>query len=127
MGVYEQYKRGEDLLASGDPHAATVPLEAAVASEPDAASLREVLGRAYYGAGRFIAALEQFDKALELHPNNHYALCVKGLCLAKLGRLDEAGGHLKMALVMRPDVDDYALALARIDLQRRLRDRTKGA
>lgn len=118
--VYEWYQQGLAFLASGDSHAAATVLERAVTEEPDKGSILEALGRAYYGSGRFSKALEQFTRALDLDPANHYAHFGAGLCLQRLGRLDEALGHLKMAAVMRPDIDDYSNAVARFD---RLRPR----
>lgn len=118
--VYEWYQRGLSLLRSGDAHAAATLLERAVDAEPDKGSLLEALGRAYYASRRFAEALEQFSSALELNPANDYAHFGAGLCLARLGRHGEALGHLKMATVMRPDVEDYENALARQELRRRL-------
>lgn len=118
--VYEWYQRGLSLLRSGDAHAAATLLERAVDAEPDKGSLLETLGRAYYATRRFAAALDQFNSALELNPANDYAHFGAGLCLARLGRHAEAAGHLKMATVMRPDVEDYENALARQELRRRL-------
>lgn len=89
----------------------------------------EALGRAYFATRRFTAALDQFSYALELNPANDYAHFGAGLCLARLGRHAEALGHLKMATVMRPDVEDYENALARQELRRRLVEslRARGA
>lgn len=119
-GVYEWYQRGLSLLENGDPHAAATVLERAVAAEPDKGSLLEALGRAYFASRRFAAALAQFTTALDLNPANDYAHFGAGLCLARLGRHAEASGHLKMATVMRPEVEDYGNALARLQMRRRL-------
>jgi Flp pilus assembly protein TadD len=100
------------LLESGDAHAAATVLEPIVEQEPDKGSLREALARAYYSSGRFRDALEQFRRALEIDPVNHYAHFGAGLCLGKLGLLKEAIGQLKLATVMRPGIDDYSIALA---------------
>jgi tetratricopeptide (TPR) repeat protein len=120
--VYEWYQQGLALLASGNAHAAATILERAVGEEPDKSSLRETLGRAYYGSGRFSAALDEFARAIDIDPVNDYAYFGAGLCLAKLGRLDEAVGHVRMAAVMRPDVADYSDAASRLDRRRQFRD-----
>ena len=113
--VYDWYQQGLALLAAGDSHAAATVLERAVDAEPDKGSLRECLGRAYYGSRRFGAALEQFTRALDIEPANDYAHFGAGLSLGKLGRLDRAVGHLKLAAVMRPQNDDYSSALRRFE------------
>jgi len=116
--VYEWYQRGIALLAAGDAHAAATVLERAAAEEPDKGSIREALGRAYFDSRRFDAALDQFTHALDISPVNDYAHFGAGLCLGRLGRLDEAVGHLRLATVMRPGINDYSQALARHEFRR---------
>ena len=118
--VYEWYQRGLELLEAGDVHAAATLLERAAEAEPEKASIREALARAYFRGRRFSAALAEFTAALEISPANDYAHFGAGLCLGRLGRLHQAVGHLRMANVMRPGNDDYedALALWEAHLQR---------
>lgn len=118
--VYEWYRTGMDLLQRGDVHAAATLLERAAAAEPDKRSIREALARAYFGARRFTAALEQFTAVLEISPTEDYSHFGAGMCLGRLGRLPEAVGHLRMACVMRPENTDYEGALA--DYEARLRE-----
>lgn len=119
--MYDWYRRGLSLLDSGKPRAAAEVLERAVRLEPGKGSLREGLGRAYYATGRFAKALEQFVRALDLDPVNDYAHFGAGLALARLGRLVEAIGHLKMAAAMRPGASDYREALAQNEGRLRVR------
>jgi tetratricopeptide (TPR) repeat protein len=119
--VYEWYQQGLALIKAGDNHAAVTVLERAAAAESDKGSIREALARAYFGTGRFDAALGEFEAALEISPVNDYAHFGAGLCLARVGRLPEAVGHLRMANVMRPGNADYEAALARYESWRRLR------
>lgn len=116
--VYEWYQQGMKLLRSGDAHAAATILERAAAAEPDKGSVREGLGRAYYDAGRYEEALEQFMVALEISPVNDYAHFGAGLALGQLGRLDEAVGQLKLAAAMRPGNEDYQRAVSRYETRR---------
>ena len=118
--VYEWYQQGLALLKAGDNHAAVTVLERAAAAEPDKASIREALARAYFGARRFRKALDEFKAALDISPVDDYAHFGAGLCLGRLGRLQEALGHLKMANVMRPGNSDYEDALARYEAFQRL-------
>jgi tetratricopeptide (TPR) repeat protein len=113
--VYEWYQRGLTLLEAGDVHAAATVLARAAEAEPEKGSIREALARAYFRASRFNAALDEFAAALEISPANDYAHFGAGLCLGRLGRLNEAVGHLRMANVMRPGNDDYEAALTRYE------------
>lgn len=124
--AYDWYQEGLTLLSQGAPRAAAAVLEKAVVEEPDKGSIREALGRAYYGTGSYGAAFDQFSVALDISPANDYAHFGVGLCLGRLGRLDEACGHLKMANVMRPDIEHYEHALTRHELRRRIRSRPPG-
>ena len=114
QSAYDAFQEGNRLLASRDPRAAIVALERARDLEPDKASVRETLARAYYRSGRFEAARAEFERAVEIEPVNDYAHFGLGLCLTRVG--DELGArrHLKLAVAMRPDHADYRNALARV-------------
>ena len=113
--AYEDYQEGSRLLQEAHPHAAAVVLERARDLEPDKGSIRETLGRAYFRTGRFGLAGEEFAKAVELDPVNDYAHFGLGLCLLRVGEAAAARGHLRLATVMRPEVDAYRDALATAD------------
>jgi Flp pilus assembly protein TadD len=91
-----------------------IELERARDLEPDKASVRETLARAYYGSGRFTQAGEEFERAVEIEPVNDYAHFGLGLCLMRRGDRIGARRHLKLAVAMRPDQADYRAALARV-------------
>lgn len=111
--VYDMVMRGRDLLARGHPHQAAVILERASLLEPEKASIREALARALYRSGRKRRAGEEFGRILELDPSNDYAHFGLGLCEAATGDTTLALGHLKIAVAMRPDSEDYLHALER--------------
>jgi Flp pilus assembly protein TadD len=110
--AYEAFQEGSKLLESANAHAAVVALERARALEPDKGSIRETLGRAYFRTGRFVAAREEFARAVELDPVNDYALFGLGLAQLREGDRNGARRHLKLAVAMRPDVDAYRDALS---------------
>jgi tetratricopeptide (TPR) repeat protein len=112
--AYELFQRGSALLADRRAHQAVIPLEQARDAAPGHGSVREALGRAYYGAGRTSAAEVEFAQALEIDPSNDYAHFGLGLCLARGGQRARAVGHLRLAVVMRPEVDAYRRALAQV-------------
>ena len=105
--VYDLYRRGSELLEAGDFSAAAIPLERARSFEPDKTSIREALGRAYFRAGRYAAASEEFQAVVERSPVNDFAHFCLGRALEKIGRRAEAGRHLALAANMRPDRADY--------------------
>ena len=112
--AYDLFMNGTSLLDNGDFHAAVVPLARARDLEPDKASVRETLARAYYSSGHITQAAEEFERAVEIEPVNDYAHFGLGLCLMRRG--DELGArrHLKLAVAMRPDQADYRAALERV-------------
>src|SRR5688572_24201350 len=78
--AYGAFQVGARLLASGDAHAAVIPLERARTLEPEKGSVRETLARAYFRSGKYAAAEAEFRAALELDPVNDYAHFGVGLC-----------------------------------------------
>ena len=105
--VYALFRRGSSLLEAGDHDAALVPLEQARGFEPDKTSIREALGRAYFHAGRYAAAGEEFAAVVERAPVDDYAHFCLGRALEKTGRLAEARRHLTLEACLRPDRADY--------------------
>jgi tetratricopeptide (TPR) repeat protein len=112
--AYDAYQEGSRLLASQNLRGAIVALERARALEPDKGSVRETLARAYYGTGRISAAKVEFERAVEIEPVNDYAHFGLGLCLMREGDRLGARRHLKLAVAMRPDHEEYRSALARV-------------
>jgi tetratricopeptide (TPR) repeat protein len=107
--VYDLFCRGTELLEGGDYHAATVPLARARDLEPDKASIREALGRAYFRAQRYEAAAAEFEAVVDHAPTNDYALFCLGRSLQLLGRHREARRPLALACCLRPERGDYRL------------------
>src|ERR671938_925330 len=112
--VYDLFQRGSALLEAGDFAAAAIPLEQARAFEPDKTSIREALGRAYFRAGRYAAARDEFAAVVERSPVNDFAHFCLGRALDKTGRRVEARRHLRLAAGLRPDRADYRAYLNRI-------------
>ena len=112
--VYELFQNGTRLLEEHDFHAAAVPLRRARELEPDKTSIREALGRAYFHAGRYAAAREEFAAVVECSPVNDFAHFCLGRALEKTGRPLEARRHLTLAAGLRPDRADYRAYLNRL-------------
>lgn len=112
--AYELLQRGRTLL-DGRHHAqAAIVLQRADRVEPGKASILEALGRAYFNSGQHEPARATFERLLELDPSEHYAHYAIGQSLKRLGRRDEAGTHLRLAVALSPGSRLYRDALARL-------------
>ena len=111
--VYELFQNGTRLLEERDFHAAAVPLARARDLEPDKTSIREALGRAYFGAQRYSEAAAEFEALVDRAPVNDYALFCLGRSLQLLGRHREARKPLALASCLRPERSDYRRYLDR--------------
>ena len=111
--AYDLFRRGSQLLAEHHPAAAAILLERCLAMEPGKASILEALGRAYFEQGDAEAAADRFGQIVDRDPVAHYAHFGLGLSRARLGDTRAAIRHLKMAVVLKPDSEDYQRALRR--------------
>jgi tetratricopeptide (TPR) repeat protein len=112
--VYDLYRRGSELLENGDYSAAAIPLEQARSYEPDKTSIREALGRAYFRAGRYDRARDEFAAVVERSPVNDFAHFCLGRAFALTGDRTAARRHLRLAAGLRPDRADYRKYLERL-------------
>ena len=113
--AYELFQRGSRMLAEHHPGAAAVLLERALALEPGKASILEALARAYYNQGDHAAAAERFAVMVDADPLAHYAHFGLGLAKGRLGDRRSARRHLRMAVLLKPDIEAYQRALERLD------------
>jgi Flp pilus assembly protein TadD len=107
--VYDLFKRGTELLATGEFHQATIPLAKARDLEPEKTSIREALGRAYFRSGQYEEARAEFEAVVERAPTNDYALFCLGRSLLQLGRAKEARKPLTLAVGLNPERRDYRI------------------
>lgn len=112
--AYDLLQRGHELLEGRHHAQAAIVLERADRLEPGKASILEALGRAYYNSGQHDRARQRFEALLEIDPSAHYAHFALGQSLKKLGRRDEAGTHLRLAVALSPGTTLYRDALARL-------------
>jgi Flp pilus assembly protein TadD len=112
--AYDLFSRGVGFLDGGHPHQAAMLLSRAKLLEPDKASIREALGRALYMVGRAARARREFAKAVQIEPVSDYAHFALALACERTGQRTRAVGHLKLAIAMRPGVEHYERALARL-------------
>ena len=112
--AYELFQRGHELLVGRHHAQAAIVLERAARLEPGKASILEALGRAFYNSGRHERARATFEALLEIDPSAHYAHFALGQSLKRLGRRNEAGTHLRLAVALSPETALYRDALARV-------------
>jgi Flp pilus assembly protein TadD len=85
VDAYEAFCNGRWLLDVREFRQAAIALERAKALEPDKASIREALGRAYLAARAYRRAAEEFGAAVELQPTDGYAHYGLARALERLG------------------------------------------
>jgi Flp pilus assembly protein TadD len=112
--AYELFRRGTKLLTENHPGAASVLLERCLALEPGKASILEALARAYFNQGDPTRAAQRFQEIVDGNPLADYAHFGLGLCRARLGDRRGAGRHLRMAVFLQPENEDYRSALRRV-------------
>ncbi|MFQ5574077.1 MAG: tetratricopeptide repeat protein [Terriglobia bacterium] len=112
--AYRFLQDGKRLMKSGSPAEAARVLERAKRLYPEKSSIRELLGQAYYNSGGYEEAGTEFTKALEIEPTNDYAHFGLALCLSKQGQTVRAVRHLKLAIAMKPNSEDYIRAFSKI-------------
>lgn len=112
--AYDLFSRGTRFLREGHPHQAAMVLSRAKLIEPEKASIRTALGRALFMSGRMARARREFAKLVQLNPSDDYGHFALALACERTGQRERAIGHLKLAVVMRPGVDEYETALRRL-------------
>ncbi len=112
--AYELLQRGQALLAGRHFAQAAIVLERADRLEPGKGSILEALGRARYNSGQVERAVEAFAALIEVDPSSDYGHFALGQGLKRLGRRDEAGTHLRLAVALDPNSTLYRDALARL-------------
>jgi TolA-binding protein len=121
-GVYDWYRRGLDLLKSGDVAAAAQVLSYAHEAEPTSKSIREALARAQFNSRRYSDSAETFAGLVEQDPSDDYAQFGLGLALSRLGDHHAAAPHLAMAAAMQPGTRHYDQALRHVRATLRARE-----
>jgi Flp pilus assembly protein TadD len=82
--------------------------------EPEKASIREALARALFMSGRMAWARREFTKTVQIDPVNDYAHFGLALACERTGQRARAIAHIKLAIAMRPGIQHYERALARL-------------
>jgi Flp pilus assembly protein TadD len=107
--LYSLYRKGVELLEDGSFGEATVPLAEVARREPEKASVREALGRAYFRNRQFEEAATEFEAVVDRQPVNDFAHFCLGRALSLTGQRERARHHLALASNLRPERRDYRL------------------
>ena len=113
--VYGLLQRGQALIRTRHHAQAAIVLERAARAAPRKGSILEPLGRAYHHSGQFEQAREVFAELLEVDPSAPWAHFAISESLRKLGRMDEARTHARLAVALSPRSELYRRALARLE------------
>jgi tetratricopeptide (TPR) repeat protein len=113
--AYSLFRRGVDFLDEGHPAQAAVYLSRALKLEPGRNSIREMLGRAEFALGRYERAASLFRDVVADGPDCDYAHYARARCLRRLGRGEEARGHLRLARALHPTSVTYRQHLDGVD------------
>jgi tetratricopeptide (TPR) repeat protein len=112
--AYELLQRGQALLDRKHYAQAAIVLERADRLEPHRGSILEALGRAYFNSGQAERARGAFEALLDVDPSSPYGHYALGQSLKRLGRRQEAGTHLRLAVALSPESALYREALDRL-------------
>ncbi len=104
--------QASEWIDSGEPARAEELLQQHAANHPTDARLSVNLGVARLRRNEPAVALADFDTALALAPQSHFAAVNRAACLLELGRLDEALDAARAAVAAAPAAARAHLALA---------------
>src|SRR6476646_3323111 len=112
--AYDLLQRGHALLERRHYAQAAIVLERAARLAPGKGSILEALGRAYFNSGQAERSRATFEALLDVDPSSAYGHFALGQSLKRLGRIQEAGTHLRLAVALSPGSSLYRDALERL-------------
>jgi len=71
-------------------------------------------GDVLYDSGNFREAIDHYDKAIQINPNDHVALTQKGKALFELQLYDEASSNFDRAILSNPNYADAVANKAKV-------------
>ncbi len=105
--AYQCFQRGLAALAAGRADEAIVPLQRAARLQPDSMSVHEALGQTWLRLRFYDRARDVFQYIVDREPQDDYAHFCLGRAFERLGQMDAASRHYKIATVMKPEREEY--------------------
>ncbi len=105
--AYQLYRQGLDALAAGHADEAIAPLERAKKLEPESNSIHEALGKTYLTLGFHDRAITEFQVIVDRDPVDAYAHYCLGRAHDRLGHVEEARHHYRLAAFFEPEQPLY--------------------
>lgn len=102
----DRLDRAKELRQHGRVEEASDLYRAILTDNPGSLGARIGLGRLFEAGGQHGLALEQFEAAVKLEPENVEVLNHLGSVLGALGRYEEGEGFLRRAARLAPEVSD---------------------
>ncbi|MCX6571286.1 MAG: sulfatase-like hydrolase/transferase [Candidatus Aminicenantes bacterium] len=90
IGVFNELSKARESGLGGDSEEAIRTIRAIIAEDPAITDAHFGLGNVLYKARRFEEAVESFKKALNLKPDDSFAVINIANCYQAMGRFDEA-------------------------------------
>lgn len=100
--AYRLYRQGLDALDAGRADEAIAPLERARKLEPESNSIHEALGKTYLSLGFHERAVDEFQVIVDRDPVDAYAHYCLGRAHDRLGHVDAARHHFRLATWFDP-------------------------
>lgn len=113
-----EMRQGTRMLDEQDYGKAERHLARAVELDSFSGAARNNLGKCYFHQGRMYDAAWQFERTIQLLPNQPEAHNNLGLVLETTGRLDDAIVRYEQAIQLKPDDPQFIGNLARARLRR---------
>ena len=92
----QRLRDAEEMLALKDPHAALKFIEPLLRDHPEHPDVMLVAARAYFKSAQLNKALALSEKMVESNPADFYARRLLGRTLERMGRAEQARGHLRL-------------------------------
>jgi arylsulfatase A-like enzyme/Flp pilus assembly protein TadD len=90
IGVFNELSKARESGLGGDSEEAIRTIQAIIAEDPAITDAHFGLGNVLYKARRFEEAVESFKKAIDLKPDDSFAVINIANCYQAMGRFDEA-------------------------------------
>jgi arylsulfatase A-like enzyme/Flp pilus assembly protein TadD len=90
IGVFNELSKARESGLGGDSEEAIRTIQAIIAEDPAITDAHFGLGNVLYKARRFEEAVESFKKAIDLKPDDSFAVIIIANCYQAMGRFDEA-------------------------------------